>query len=75
MTLEAPELQPRSNQLPPIRRALLIPCYDDLKPVIAKSDSITSIMDADATTFERAQECYLRQFNLIVELKRREQSN
>ena len=72
VTPEIPTLERPQNKLPPISRNLLIPCFDDLMPVEAKTDSIKDILDADATTFSRVQQCYLRQYNLINEVLRRE---
>ncbi|AWY02805.1 hypothetical protein [Alteromonas phage JH01] len=43
-------------------------------PVEADTDAIEDILDADATTFSRVQQCYLRQYNLIEEVLRRENS-
>jgi hypothetical protein len=71
VTPEIPTLVEPEDKLPPISGNLVVPCYDDLKPVVAKSDSLQDIMNADVVSFEKVQQCYLRQYNLILEVNRR----
>lgn len=59
-------------KLPPINHELMKPCYEDLMPTVSQTDNLQKILIADAETFEAVQRCYLRQHNLILEIKRRD---
>lgn len=59
-------------QLPPISPSLLVPCYVDLMPAIPESTDIKVIIQVDIANYLKHNLCYLRQYELIKEVKLRE---
>jgi len=63
-------------KLPPIDRALMTPCFFDLMPSevdpLLTDNIIETLIKVNADNFAKVQTCYLRQYDLIQELIRRE---
>ena len=70
--IKSVELPKLPSAFPPINPTLLVACYDDSLPLEPASNSVADLIKNDTDNHVKYNNCYHRQYRLILEVIIRE---